>query len=302
MTFAAFGTAIASPVAFPELRPSRARAEWTLLVSPPAPLPREGGWARTWRIGGAPWLSAKPVPSGWRLRFHRTAVFDVDPRARTIAARPAPGVGPALLRHLVLDQVLPRALHTPHGPVLHASAVVLPAGIAAFTGRAGTGKSTLAAAFARTGRRLFADDALRLLPAAGAYLAQPGYPGLRLGGDSLSLLDRNGPQVTEGHWKRRIVPPWATRPAPLVAVYVLERGRRIAIEPLAGSSAVVALFRACLRLGDGHADVAAEFEGAVLLARAVPVRTLRVPRGLELLPEVVAAAERDVRERARAVE
>lgn len=294
MKFAAYGTVLDSPVEIPELLRTSARAEWTLLVAPTAPLAREGGWIRTWRVGGVPWLSVKPAKRGWRLRFHRTAVFEVDSKAKTIAWTAAPGAGPAMLRHLLLDQVLPRALHAPATPVLHASAVVLPGGVAAFTGRTGLGKSTLAAAFARAGRRLFTDDALRLIPRAGRFLAFPGYPGLRLGGDSLGILGKPGARVTEGHWKRRVVPPWATRPAPLRAVYVLERGRRISIEPLGGAAAVVALFGAGMRLGDGREDAAAEFEGAVRLARSVPVRRLRLPRGLELLPEVAAAVERDL--------
>lgn len=294
MNFAAYGSVLASPVAFPELPRSSAAAEWTLSVQRHAPLPREGGWVRVWHAAGKPWLSVKPSGTGWRIRFQGLAVFDVDPRERTIDARPAPGAGPALLRHLLLDQVFPRALHAPAAPVLHASAAALPAGIAGFIGKAGRGKSTLAAAFARAGRRLFADDALRVVPQAHGFLAHPGYPGLRLGGASLGLVGRGGPRVAEGHWKRRVVPPWSSRPAPLRAVYVLQRAPRLAIRDLRGSEAVVALFGAGMRLGDGRENAAEEFEGCVRLAREVPVRTLAFPRGIEKLPEVVAAVERDV--------
>lgn len=228
------------------------------------------------------------------MRFHGTADFDVLPADHAIAVRPATGAGPALIRHLLLDQVLPRALHRPSAPVLHASAALVPGGVAAFVGASGRGKSTLAAAFAQAGRPLFADDALRLLPRGAGFMALPGYPGLRLGGDSLGLLGRAGPRVAEGHWKRRVVPRWADRPARLRAIYLVKGGRRVAIEEVAGPRRVADLLAAGLRPGHGQDDAAAEFEGAVALAAAVRVRVLRVPRRLEALPGVVAAVLRDL--------
>lgn len=288
-TYTAYGSFLASPVPFPELRSCRGPAEWVLALARRAPEPRDGGWARTWRTSGRAWLSTKTIQGGWRMRFHGTADFDVLPSRRAIAVRPSTAAGPALVRHLLLDQVLPRALHRPDAPVLHASAVLVHGGVAAFAGASGRGKSTLAAAFAQSGRPLFADDALRLLPRGGGFVALPGYPGLRLGGDSLGLLGRPGPRVAEGHWKRRVVPRWAERPARLRAIYLVKGGRRVAIEQVPGPRRVAEILAAGMRPGHGQDDAAAELEGAVALADAVPVRVLRVPRRLEALPAVVAA-------------
>ena len=141
--------------------------------------------------------------------------------------------------------------------------------------------------------------ALRLIPHDGGFLAIPGYPGLRLGGASLGLLGQRGPRVAEGHWKRRVVPAWASRPAPLRVLYLLARGPQVAIEKVESGRAIVALIGASLRPGDATENPAEDFEDAVAIARAVAVRRLRIPAQMEALAEAVAAVERDVASTAR---
>jgi hypothetical protein len=58
---------------------------------------------------------------------------------------------------------------------------------------------------------------------------------------------------------------------------------------------VVEALKAGLRLSDRRDAVAAEFLGAVALVRALPLRELKVPRGLESLPQVVTAIQNDLR-------
>lgn len=70
---------------------------------------------------------------------------------------------------------------------LHASAVVHDGRVHAFTGVSGAGKSTLAAALARRGLTLFADDVLILDLKDGQVNGLPGHKKLKLWQDALKL-------------------------------------------------------------------------------------------------------------------
>lgn len=65
-------------------------------------------------------------------------------------------------------------------PCLHASAVSVGNETIAFVGPEGAGKSTIAAAFAMHGFPVVADDLVALTSTDETFLAQPGYPWLRL--------------------------------------------------------------------------------------------------------------------------
>ncbi|HXA97936.1 MAG TPA: hypothetical protein VN323_20410, partial [Candidatus Dormibacteraeota bacterium] len=86
--------------------------------------------------------------------------------------------------HCVLPLILP-ALGT---EVLHASAVIGAAGVAAFCGPSGTGKSTIAVALARRGYSLWADDAVAVDTDASVPTAIRLPFTVRLRSDSARLL------------------------------------------------------------------------------------------------------------------
>jgi hypothetical protein len=93
--------------------------------------------------------------------------------------------------------VLPLVLST-HGQVLlHASAVVTPAGIAAFAGESGMGKSTLATSFAANGYPLVTDDCLGVEFDDEELFGTPGYPSSRLWEDAIESLFEEQPQLSE---------------------------------------------------------------------------------------------------------
>lgn len=90
------------------------------------------------------------------------------------------------LRHLLLDQVLPRFLAHQGHLVLHASAIRLANGRGiAFCGPSGAGKSTLAASFSENGAQLLTDDCLLLRVTGANVIGIASYRGLRLFDDSL---------------------------------------------------------------------------------------------------------------------
>ena len=100
-----------------------------------------------------------------------------------------------MLRHLLLNQVIPRYLATSGHLVLHAGAVVLKSGhTVAFLGNSGFGKSTLVSSFHRNGAQLIDDDSILLEPCETGVTAIGGYPGIRLFPDSVNAVfdDRAG--------------------------------------------------------------------------------------------------------------
>lgn len=130
------------------------------------------------------------------LRFPTLADFYVLKDASDIACHPQPDIPVDTIRHLLLDQVLPRALAHQGRLMLHASAVDLGPGLLLMIGSSGTGKSTLAGNFHQAGQSAVSDDCIWLKVGDGRFHAIPSYGGLRLWEDSMDILFSVG---TETH-------------------------------------------------------------------------------------------------------
>ena len=88
---------------------------------------------------------------------------------------------------------------------LHASAVAVGQHAIALVGFPGAGKSTTAAAFARCGFSVIADDVVALAENGDKFLVQPGYPRVNLWPDSVRALfgsEEALPQITPT-WDKR---------------------------------------------------------------------------------------------------
>lgn len=112
---------------------------------------------------------------------------------------------------------------------LHASAIAFDDRAVALLGPQSAGKSTTAAAFARLGYSVLTDDVVAVDDCDDSFLIQPGYPRLRLWGDSVSTLFGAGdalPLLTP-NWDKRYLDltsqdyKFQQRPLPLAAVYIL---------------------------------------------------------------------------------
>lgn len=253
---------------------------------------------------GRVWATVSREPAGYTVDVARQAAFFVSADGRRVVGVPAPGVGTAAVGRLFLAQALPLALSRQGETLLHASAVVTPAGAIAFVGPAGRGKSTLAASFARDGFPILSDDGLRLGERRGRLVAFPSYPETRLWPDVLAALRlARGAAVQDvkrrvalGHARWR----FGDRPVRLRRLYLLEPTARggapaAAIAPVPGGERMVALVRQTFRLElDEPRCLAEEFARIGRLASAVSVRRLRFVRDLARLPEVRAAVLADV--------
>lgn len=168
---------------------------------------------------------------------------------------------------------------------LHASAVAIEGSACAFVGASGSGKSSLAAAFARRGHAVLSDDVTPVAEHGGAFVAHPAYPRLRLWPDSVEGLFGDAdclPRIVPG-WDKRFVDLAGTRfrfqrePLPLAAIYLLDpQPGPPSIEAVGAREAVMGIVAdtyASYLLDRGRR--ATEFEFVARLVDAVPVRRLR---------------------------
>ncbi|RPH92857.1 MAG: hypothetical protein EHM68_16555 [Lysobacterales bacterium] len=286
---------------------------WSIAVDDGADAAPAGEPFHRWTApNGQELMSAARLGEAYLLQFPGLARFRVDFAARRIEARPLADCPAHTLAHLLLDQVLPRAVCHEGRVVLHASAVLLAPGQAiAFSGPSGRGKSTLAAAFHRAGCGLLSDDCLLLQPRAGGMLAIPAYGSLRLWQDSLTAMygDRAAAASQVAHYmdKRQLLPVREARPdgpaaaaasagewPRLAALFLLdepaptEAAGAVRIERSGGSAALAALIGALFALDVvDRAALQRAFSSVGRAAGSVATFRLAYARDYGMLPAVV---------------
>lgn len=159
-----------------------------------------------------------------------------------------PDADPAEARVFLLGSVLGVLLIRRGSYPLHAGVVAVDGRGVAFTGASGAGKSTLTAQLRDCGFPVLTDDICALNLGSGEALAQPGFPRMKLWRDSLE-----GVAHTPGELVRDLmrhdkfhVPlggEFLSHALPLRAIYVLETGEDIRIEPLDAMASLVAVSR-----------------------------------------------------------
>ncbi len=230
------------------------------------------------------------------LRFAGVADFVVTPAERAITCTPGPETGPATVRHLLLDHVVPHILALDGSLVLHASAVVAGAGAVAFVGPSGAGKSSLAAGFVAGGATLVSDDFIRLVEAGRGFAAVPTYPGVRLWPDSAAAFAGDGATarpVSETNAKRRVVAgTLAPGPAvPLRAIVLLgDPAEEVSVRPVPARDAMMALYPQAFRVErSGRERQVAELDRFTRLVTSTALLRAGYPRDYTALPAVRAA-------------
>ncbi len=218
--------------------------------------------------GGRPWSHHWLSPGGERLisycqsdsfhwlQFPGLAEFQIADDASSITCHPAPGIPAETIRHLLLDQVLPRCLAHRGALMLHASAVKFDRGLVLFTGESHAGKSTLAASLHQAGYLAVSDDVVRITDDKLGIGAIPSFGGLRLWDDSLETLFDTSQRVQPmAHYseKKRLVfgesnQQDCRQSSPIVAVIVLssaqeDTGSGPVLDPLSQREALLAIGR-----------------------------------------------------------
>jgi len=154
-------------------------------------------------------LSAGRNESNYWLRFPQLVDFEINLNEQTITAYNHTCTADATVRHLLLDQVIPRMLGQQGKLILHAGAVTLANGkTVAFIGQSGWGKSTLVSSFQQQGAGLITDDCLMIEKGNGCVLAIPNYYGIRLFDDSIKAIfgeQKESGDVAHYSSKRRLI-------------------------------------------------------------------------------------------------
>ena len=166
-------------------------------------------WCHHWRLAnGKISISAGKEGRDYWLRFPCLADFHLDPVNSNIIAYCHTDIPQETIRHLLLDQVIPRLLSHQGNQILHASCIKIADSALAFCGESGWGKSTLAAFFYSQGHPLLTDDCLLLKTNdSNEVLGIPNYQGIRLFEDNLSIFPETKQTTPVAHYgtKKRII-------------------------------------------------------------------------------------------------
>ncbi|HEY3106524.1 MAG TPA: hypothetical protein VGJ49_06980 [Gaiellaceae bacterium] len=246
------------------------------------------------------WRDKDGRPVGRAFKAENAHVIELDGVARfvfgsegpDVRVAPAPGVANDVVEEYFRRWILPVVVQTRGLEVVHASAVVSPRGVVAFSAASEAGKSTLAYGLGRRGYRIWTDDALAF--DAGEHGAEtlPLPFRLRLrpaSAEHFGLEPRLGGTIVEqsegDHGVRE----------PIAELFLLERrngGRPVEVERVDPIDAFPALLEGSYHFGleDGpqKRDL---LDGYLALATRVPVFRLKLATGLANLDAALDAVE-----------
>jgi hypothetical protein len=247
-------------------------------------------------------ISGGHLEEKYLLRFPGLVDFVVYLENRSIVYIPEDGIPESTIRHLLLDQVIPRVLCQMGNLVLHASAIRLRDGTGiGFLGDSGWGKSTLAASFTGKGAKLITDDCLLLDFSKSGLTGIANYYGARLYDDSaVALFEQSHSSSGVAHYtdKKRINLPYSSGPTEqevkLSALFVLNDPADdsgvsgVTVTPMEGTSGLMAIIRQSFSL-----DVTDKGVNATLFKLAgnitdlgIEIFSLSYPRQHDCLPQV----------------
>jgi len=295
-----FGLRVSASAALPGLPPDEAgaRADREPAISfvigrLPEGLERQRGPAAPpWHLSphsdsqGRPMLSIRALPAGHHLRYADGTEFVVERGGGVVWCRWPEALSLANTCTYLLGPVMGFLLRQRGFTCLHASAVDVDGGAVLLVAQSGAGKSTTAAALARRGLRVLADDVAVLQPAGPAWQVPGAHPQLRLWPDSAGMLygpDHGLAPLTEG-WDKRFVDLAAAgrfqaSSLPVRAVYLLharhaEASRPRVDRPTAADVLVSLLSNVYMADLPDRAARARDLRDLASLVRSVPVRAL----------------------------
>lgn len=303
MKYRIFNETLDSNIRLPELQEEENSPPSIFFQSIPAPsLPCSAiTWLHHWRLpNGQISISSGKEKTNYWLRFPQIADFQIIPAKSKILCYHLPEIPDNSIRHLLLDQVIPRMLSHQGQQIIHASCVRVGKSAIAFSGESGWGKSTIAAFFHTHGYTLLTDDCLLLQTYGSKVLGTPNYQGARLFQDSLSLLSEEKHAIPVAHYgtKKRllmtdIIDP---EPIPIRAVFILsdpvlrQLTTSVSIKKVSGAAAAMELVKNCFpldikdkkRMGTQMQQLA-QIGGS----KNISIYHLDYPRRTNLLPELM---------------
>ena len=233
------------------------------------------------------------------LRFPGLCDFLITATGDQVQCSPHGDIPQETIRHLLLDQVIPRVLcHRGH-LVLHASAVRLDDKVILFSGDTGSGKSTIASSFYRHGAELVTDDCLMIRLNPNNACCVPSYHGLRLFPDSIAALFPDQKEFsTVAHYtqkKRLFMKEGSTEieHIPISAVVILSSPgdpaeRKFVLQPIRGAEEMISLIQQLFLLDVKDKNrIATHFDNIKALVDRVPaIYRLQYPHEYSRLDQV----------------
>jgi hypothetical protein len=217
-----------------------------------------------------------------------------------IVIDPVDNVTEGQLRAILLGSAFSILLRQRGLLVLHASAVKIGTCAVAFLGGSGWGKSTLVTAFHQRGNTVLTDDVMPLHMDGGGALVLPSYPQFKLCPDAAASFGKKEElePIFQGAGKLAysITDGFQHTPLPLQQIYILGKGDRHAIVPVAPQLAFMELVQHTRAMTDLPQEtfLASHFQLCTQLVKTVPVsRFIRKP-ALEDLPRLMDMIEADV--------
>ena len=161
------------------------------------------GWIHQWYN---PPIHVAQHNSTYIVHFPDSVYFCINPDNKHIHIKPINQFNPAVIRHLLLDQIIPRTFGQFGHLVLHASSALTNEGkCIVFLGDSGYGKSTIAAVCAEDGGNVLADDSVSIQFDDKKTIVIPSYSGLRVNQDTLQFLTSTSHDHTElGKYSKKI--------------------------------------------------------------------------------------------------
>lgn len=294
-----YGLRIHSQLSLPELRSSNGEVEAPHVQIVKTPI---GDGIVSPADVGVLWKSA---PNQFEMEVPGVARFLVSGGAE-IRVNPEPGARPEDVRIFLLGSALAAALHQRQLLALHASCVKTPVGAFVFTGKSGSGKSSISAGLRLRGHPTIADDVsvVRFDQEADQPFAAPGFPGSRLCQDSAEYLEIS----TENALNIHRTPNKFALPIPLnqfcdegsviTRAYTLEvgPGRDLLFEPQSGMEKSYRLTRHTYRRKflDGLGLREPHFVNVARLVKAIEVTRIVRPQGFHRFEEILDRIEEDI--------
>jgi hypothetical protein len=265
--FRIFDLSIRSTILLPELDNSTystKKLSFAISSNPPSETQEPFFWLYHWSLpNGEKIISIAKWKNFLILRFHDLADFFFCQKESRIVCYPNISTPLETIRHLLLDQVIPRVLSYLGRPVIHASCSLINNSCVLFLGETGWGKSTIGAFLHQEGFPLLGDDAVLLKKAKRKVIGIASYAGIRLLRDSFKSLyfDNNfTPTIAKvSHYssKKRIIYSNSETKlpieVPIKAFFVLNNpataspSTPVTITPLTGYRAAIEITKHCFQ-------------------------------------------------------
>lgn len=206
------------------------------------------------------------------------------------------------IRRYIVGTVMAILLYQRGYLVLHASSVKFNEHAVAFLGTAGSGKSSLAAAFHTIGYGIITDDVSVVDMNNKRPIVYPGFPQIRLGSEAADAVGVNDDARVlldddDNKFIYRVDHGFTDTPLPLWRIYILEEHEKIGIEPLSAQSAVIELVRYSLPTRWVQLKDANHFFQCVNFAKAVPAYSLKRNSTIQTLPMFARVVDSHLRGR-----